>query len=427
MRSGCTQSFKTIQDVLVKPAGPDCNMACSYCFYLKKQSLFHESSVHRMSDAVLEALVRQVMSQAGEQVVFGWQGGEPTLMGLNFFKRVVGLQQQSGRGQSVGNGLQTNGLLLDDRWAQFLSEYSFLVGLSLDGPQHVHDRYRKNCDGCGTWSTVVEKAKLLQDVGVAVNSLSVVNDYSVRFPEEIYASHKQVGLNHMQFIPCVETDLKNLDSAASFSVSSEAYGTFLCQLFDLWLNDFVDGEPTTFVRLFDSMFYLYVGMDPPDCGLKQTCGDYLVVEHNGNVYPCDFFVDPEWRLGNVLEDDLITLLNGDAQFAFGCAKANLPDGCEICEWIQFCYGGCPKDRIRDPRDKGMNHFCTAYKVFYQHADPHFRQLAEDWKRREAEAQALATRTHLEQAGIKVSRNEPCPCGSGLKFKKCCGSSLPANA
>ncbi len=421
MLPGRTESMKTIQDVLVKPAGPDCNMACTYCFYLDKQDLFQESSVHRMSDAVLEALVRQVMSQAGQQVVFGWQGGEPTLMGLDFFKRAVALQQRYGRGQSVGNGLQTNGLLLDATWSSFLSEYSFLVGLSLDGPEHIHDRYRRTSGGKGTWATVTDKAKLLQDAGVAVNALSVVNSYSVQFAEEIYVHHKQAGFDFMQFIPCVETDPAEPTRAASFSVSSEAYGSFLCQLFDLWLNDFVDGKPTTSIRMFESIFHSYVGQVPPDCGLRKQCGDYLVVEHNGDLFSCDFFVEPEWKLGNVLENNLSAVLNSEQQTAFGCLKSKLPGPCETCEWLQYCTGGCTKDRIRDPRDQGLNHFCSAYQTFFKHADPHFHLLAEQWRLREAEGRASAMRTQMEQTGVKVGRNDPCPCGSGRQFKKCCSS------
>jgi len=159
--------------------------------------------------------------------------------------------------------------------------------------------------------------------------------------------------------------------------------------------------------------------------LRKKCGDYLVVEHNGDLFPCDFFVEPQWRLGNVLEDDLTAILNSEQQTDFGCLKSSLPDPCKACEWLRFCAGGCTKDRIRDPRDQGLNHFCSAYRMFFNHADPHFRQLAEDWRLREAEDRARATRAQLDQVGIKVGRNEPCPCGSGFKFKKCCGSSLSA--
>jgi uncharacterized protein len=372
-----------LRDVLIKPAGPDCNLACSYCFYLEKGAMFRESNVHRMSDDVLETLIRQVMGTAGEQVSFGWQGGEPTLMGVDFFQKVVDLQMRYGRGQSVGNGLQTNGILIDQTWADFLSHYQFLVGLSLDGPEHIHDHYRRTRGGRGTWQTVLDAGKRLMDAGVATNALAVVNDYSSRFPEEIYEFHKSNGFSHMQFIPCVETDPANPKMAAPFSVSSESLGEFLCRLFDLWLNDFKNEEPTTFIRFFDSLFYTYVGLIPPDCGLMETCGNYVVVEHNGDVFPCDFFVDPESKLGNVLQDNIADLLNSEQQNRFAKGKADLPSVCRSCPWLSKCYGGCPKDRIRDPHDEGLNHFCMAYQMFFKHADPHYRLMAKAWKQKNA--------------------------------------------
>ncbi len=416
-----------LQDVLVKPAGPDCNMDCGYCFYLEKLGLYPETATHRMSHDVLEVLIRKVMGGATEQVVFSWQGGEPTLMGLDFYRRVVMLQQRFGRGQTVGNGLQTNGLLLDRTWARFLADYRFLVGLSLDGPEHVHDRYRVTAAGRGTWAAVIDAAGVLQDAGVAVNALSVVTDYSAQFPEEIYSHHKELGLDHMQFVPCVETHAENPERAAEFSLTARRYGSFLCRLFDLWLEDFVEGKPTTSVRFFDAILHRYLGQEPPDCTLRRQCGDYLVVEHNGDVFSCDFFVEPKWLLGNVVHDNLQALLNSDRQAAFGCLKSSLPPKCVTCEWLHLCTGGCTKDRIRDPGDHGLNHFCEAYLRFFDHADAGFRRLAEEWRMGETERAEAAVGNRVPFAGPKVGRNEPCPCGSGMKFKKCCGSNRPSTS
>jgi uncharacterized protein len=369
---------KALSSLLIKPAGPDCNLACGYCFYRDKEALFAGTQARRMSDEVLEETIRQALAQNIPAVSFGWQGGEPTLMGLPFFEKAVRLQSRHGRGQSVGNGLQTNGLLLDRRWAAFLRDYQFLVGLSLDGPEHVHDAHRVRTGGQPTWAEAVDRAKMLLDAGVDVNALSVVNSLSARFPDETYGFFKSLGLTYMQFIPCVETDPADPGRAADFSVSGQAYGDFLIRIFDLWRSDFRDGKPTTFIRSFDSLFFLYVDREPPDCVLLPECGTYLVVEHDGGVYACDFFVEERFRLGNVLQGNLVHMLNSARQKEFGAAKADLPPLCRNCEWKRLCRGGCPKDRRRDPRDAGLSHFCAGYKRFFAHADTHFKSLAKSW-------------------------------------------------
>ena len=365
---------------MIKPAGPDCNLSCDYCFYLKKAELFGSKKTHRMTENVLNELVRQAMQQSGREINFIWQGGEPTLMGLEFFKKAVGLQQMYGHGQTVGNGLQTNGLLIDDSWAQFLRSYQWLVGLSLDGPRHVHDHYRKTRPGKGTWKRAVNSAKLLLGAQVAVNALVVVTDYSARFAQEIYEFHKNLGLTHMQFIPCVEADKKNPDSVTPFSVSGEPYSRFLCQLFDLWMDDFTGLTPATSIRFFDSLFYRYLGLTAPECTLLPECGNYVAVEHNGDVFSCDFFVQPEWRIGNVMDLRLSEMLNADKQRDFGHRKANLPNSCGDCRWLGYCRGGCPKDRLRGHGGEKLNHLCLAYRIFFEHADGRFRGLAERWKK-----------------------------------------------
>jgi len=372
---------KILSSILVKPAGPDCNLACGYCFYRDKARVFPGPAVHRMSDAVLEETIRQLLDQRTSEVSIGWQGGEPTLAGLDFFRKAVEFQKAFGRGKTVGNGLQTNGLLLDRDWARFLREYRFLVGLSLDGPAGLHDRFRLKAGGRPTWVETIDRAKLLLDEGVETNALTVVNAETVRHPAEIYGFLKDLGLVHMQFIPCVETDPGDPSTAAPFSSPGGAYGDFLIAVFDLWLADFRDGKPTTFVRFFDSLFYLYAGLEPPECTLLPECGSYLVVEHDGSVYACDFFVEEEWKLGNVLEGRLEHILNSARQTGFGRRKAELPAACLGCEWRALCRGGCPKDRVRDPRDRGLNHFCSGLQAFFAYADPEFKRLAAEWKAR----------------------------------------------
>jgi uncharacterized protein len=412
---------KPINSVLVKPAGPDCNLDCTYCFYLQKSNLFPENKVHRMSEEILEEMVRQVMEQGDQYVTFGWQGGEPTLMGLPFFKRAITLQKKYNHGKIVGNGLQTNGLLIDDQWADFLRDNQFLVGLSLDGPEYIHNQYRLNKGGQGSWKKVLQTAELLLEKGVETNALTVVNDYSVNYPREIYEFHKSLGLTFHQYIPCVETDSADPQKAASFSVNPLAYGKFLCELFDLWWDDFKNGVPTTSIRYFDSVFHTYVGMKAPECTLMQECGVYVVIEHNGNVYSCDFFVEPEWNLGNIMEKRITDMLNSDQQEKFGKLKSDLPQKCRDCQWLSHCWGGCTKDRIRDPRDKNLNHFCESYIEFFEHADSRLRQLADRWQQQNEPApKRPAAEVSESGKSLKVGRNEPCPCGSGKKYKKCCG-------
>jgi len=399
---------RSLQSLLIKPAGPDCNLACTYCFYLEKAGLFADRPVHRMDEAVLEAMIRRALSPASPQFSFGWQGGEPTLMGLDFFRRAVELQEKYGGGRRISNTLQTNGMLIDAAWAAFLKAHRFLVGLSLDGPAHVHNHYRKKRDGSNTWEQVMAAARVMLDHGVEVNALVVVNDYSVNFAKEIYQFHKELGLPWMQFIPCVERDPADPSRPAPFSVSAEAFGEFMMTLFDLWWADLHGLTPATNIRFFDAVFHHYMEVPPPMCTLAEACGDYLVVEHNGDVYPCDFFVEAQHRLGNVMDDDLNTLFQSPQQRAFGRAKSSRHENCQSCPWLRLCWGGCPKDRI-DESAPGLSHLCEGYKLFFAHAHDRFSDLTRRFKAREAAPPPSS-----------IQRNDPCPCGSGRKYKQCCG-------
>jgi uncharacterized protein len=374
---------RPLTSVLIKPTGPDCNLDCTYCFYLEKSALFQQTPVHRMSPEIQEEMIRQVMQQSGDHVSLAWQGGEPTLMGLDFYKRAIELEKKYGHNQMVGNGLQTNGLLLNKEWAAFLKEYDWLVGISLDGPEHIHNKYRLDKGQKGTHKRVEENAIMLQQEGVAANAMCVLTSYSVQFPDELYNYYKSLGYTFMQFIPIVETDKNDPTRAADFSVSAVDYGNFLNRIFDLWLADFKDGQPTTSVRHFESVFHTYVGLEAPECTMMKECGPYVVIEHNGNVYSCDFFVEPKWKLGNIMHDRIVNMLNSKTQQTFGAAKAILPRECRQCTWLRHCYGGCIKDRIKDPEDYRKPRFCATTKMFLKHADPVFKQLAVDWKEQQA--------------------------------------------
>jgi uncharacterized protein len=408
---------KLLNGLLIKPAGSGCNMACDYCFYSGKKSLYPDAGKHRMDDAVLKEMIRQMMLHGESEVSFCWQGGEPTLMGIDFFGRAVDYQMQCGRGKTVGNAIQTNGVLIDRKWADFLFNHRFLTGISIDGPQHVHDRYRRTAGGGTSWEKTRDAATRLLDRGVSVNALSVVNDYSARYPDEIYGFLKEAGLSYMQFIPCVETDPAAPDRAAPYSVSSDDYGRFLCRIFDLWRADFPEaGRPATSIRFFESLLFAYAGIVPPDCSMMEECGVYLVVEHNGDVYSCDFFVTPENRLGNVMNGRLDSMLNSAAQKHFGRQKKSLPPECRNCAYLTLCRGGCPKDRIRDPSDDGMNHFCAAYKMFFNHAGPELQHIVAVYREKQKSGGTI-----VRESSERVGRNQPCPCGSGRKHKKCCGA------
>ena len=380
------QKQRPLTSVLIKPAGPDCNLKCTYCFYLDKSALFPETTSHRMSPEIQEELIRQVMQQSGREVSIAWQGGEPALMGLEFYQRAIDLEIKYGHGKQVGNGFQTNGTLLDREWAKFFKKYDWLIGLSLDGPEHLHDRYRVNKGEQKTWAIVEEKAKMLLEEGVAVNAMCCITDYSADYPEDLYNYYKSLGLTWMQFIPVVETDPTDPSKAAPFSLSAEKYGNFLVKLYDLWRADFVNGAPTTSVRHFESAFYAYVGLESPECTLQKECGPYVVVEHNGNIYSCDFFVEPRHRLGNLRNDKIINMLNSKKQDDFGKAKTLLPRKCRFCPWLSKCFGGCTKDRVKDPADQRLPRFCEAYIQFFEYADADMKMLAKNWMQQQSDLQ-----------------------------------------
>ena len=371
-------SMRLLTSVLIKPAGPDCNMACEYCFYRDKSSLFPESQIHRMSDETLKLTTRQFMGQSNSSISVCWQGGEPTLAGLPFFEKAIEYQERFGQHQRVENSLQTNGLLLNGEWIGFLRANRFLVGLSLDGPEHVHDHYRREVGRLKTAVKVMDTAGRMLDSGIAVNVLVVVNDYSSEFAEEIYVFHKSLGLTFMQFVPCLEPHPNDRTKPAPWSVRPEKYGEFLMTLFDLWIADFSNGKPATFVRFFESLLHKYVGLPAPMCTLMKECGNYVVIEHNGEVYSCDFFVQPEWRLGNIQYDSLVEMLNSPRQLRFGELKSNYRDGCLTCPWFEFCQGGCHRDQLFQAEKGAPGMLCPAYKMFFEYAHQRMARLAADW-------------------------------------------------
>ena len=349
--------------LLIKPAGPDCNLRCTYCFYRQKSGMFPGVKEHRMKESTLERLIVQGLEAGRDLAQFSWQGGEPTLMGLDFFRRVVDIQgAHIGPGQVVTNALQTNATLLDRKWAELLREYNFLVGVSLDGPAGLHDHYRRDEKKVGSHARVIQNMRMLLEEGVEVNILTLVNDRNVREPDRVYDFLLETGVKHFQFVPCVEPGPSG--TPAFYSISPEDYGSFLCRLFDRWMDSPMDIS----IRDFDDLMMTYQGQPPNTCIVQPRCGGYFLVEHNGDVFPCDFFVLPKWKLGNVNETPLSELRASAKLAEFGDQKAALSDECRECAWLRFCYGGCLKHRtVLGGSFSDPTYFCRAYKKLFEHA------------------------------------------------------------
>lgn len=401
--------------LLVKPASADCNLRCEYCFYLEHCSFYPEVSKHRMSDDVLEQMVRSYMQTGQPTYQFGWQGGEPTLMGLRFFERIVEFQQKHGRsGSAVANGLQTNGTLIDDELARHLAQYHFLVGISIDGPRELHDKHRLNSRGRGSHADVLRGVDCLTRNHVEFNTLTLVNDANVRVPSEVYHYLCELGSLHHQYIVCVEPDAQR--QLLPFSVTGAQWGEFLCSIFDTW---YPHDTRRVSVRLFDAVLALLVDGVRNICPFGQDCRQYFVVEYNGDIYPCDFFVEKRLRLGNVATDSWHAMLQSPVYRDFGKQKRQWNSKCETCEFAWICSGDCLKHRLctggGDPTR--LSPLCEGWRMFYQHTLPRFRTLAQQVisERR----QAMPADGPVE--GVRApGRNDPCSCGSGRKYKKCCG-------
>jgi serine-type anaerobic sulfatase-maturating enzyme len=405
--------------LLVKPASFGCNLRCTYCFYLVKENIY--SGQHMMTDAVLEQMISSFMAVPMPNYSFGWQGGEPTTMGLDFFERAIELMQQYGvSGKAVSNGLQTNGTLLDDKWGKFLHKYNFLVGISIDGPAIIHDQNRLTVNGDGSHKSVMRGLDVLKRHNVEHNVLTLVNSANVKHPLEVYAYLKSLGLNYHQYVECVEFDEKN--ELMPFAVKPEQWGEFLCQIFDEWYKN--DARKVS-VRLFDSILVKMVDKHANVCAMADDCRQYFVVENNGDVYPCDFFVTPELKLGNILNDDWKSLYESQLYVDFGERKSQRNDKCGQCPYLSLCAGCCQKNRPGHGSIPGqLSALCHGWEIFYQHTLPRFKILAneiirerQEYQRQEMQNRAMAAN---QQRQPQVAKNAPCPCGSGKKFKQCCG-------
>ena len=395
--------------LLIKPASADCNLRCEYCFYI--DHLENGKKSPRMSDEVLKIMISSYMrTNQNNNYSFGWQGGEPTLMGLKFFEKVVELQKKYGPpGAAVSNGVQTNGTLITKEMAKFFADYKFLLGVSLDGPSYLHDFYRKTLGQKPTHSLVMRGIDLLKKFNVDFNILILVNNKTVNKAKEIYQYFKSQGFFYHQYIPCVEYD--NNNKPQPYSITGEEWGNFLCELFDEWIKDDMNRIS---IRLFDSILEYLVYRRYNVCYMQKNCCQYFVVEYDGNVYPCDFFVRKDLVLGNVKTGTWEDFLKSPVYHRFGRQKAIWNKLCNTCPYIDFCNGDCQKFRIGDNQSSRiLSVLCKGWKKFYTHTLPKFNLIAEKIR------VDYNITSSVQSKPKKIGRNDPCPCGSGKKYKNCC--------
>ncbi|MEZ5354903.1 MAG: anaerobic sulfatase maturase [Bryobacteraceae bacterium] len=350
-----------ITSLLIKPASAVCNLDCSYCFYLDREADPYKSlPARRMTFDTLERLVDTYLFYSYPNSTFAFQGGEPTLAGLDFFTKLVELQQRFGRdGQNVSNALQTNGMLLDDNWAQLFHSYNWLLGVSLDGPEDINDMYRFNKAGRGTWKQVMKGIECLNKNKVDFNILCVLSQANVEKPKEIYNFYKSIGIDNIQYIPLAEFNKDG--TRMPFTITAEQYGRFLVETFDLWWPD----RRKVRIRFFDNIAEAVAGMRPGSCTMHETCDSYVVVEYNGDVYPCDFFVESGWKLGNAGLDSWSEIARRTRRYNFAQKKTLSHPECQVCDYQSICHGGCPKFR-EGPHGQfeDLDYFCQAYKMIY---------------------------------------------------------------
>lgn len=377
--------------VMLKPAGAHCNLACKYCYYLEKNKLYPTAQRHLMSDEMLEQFTREyIEAQTMNQVLFTWHGGEPLLRSIDFYRKALSLQQKYAGGRRIDNVIQTNGTLLTDEWCEFFAQNHWLVGISIDGPQPDHDHYRLTAAGKPSWKKVMQGIKLLKKHGVEWNAMAVVNAYNANHPLEFYRFFKENGCQFLQFTPIVERLTRHEDgrtlasladkdeiSLSEASVTPEQWGYFLCAIFDEWVRKDVG---KIFVEIFDCTLANWMGISPGICAYSKECGHAGVIEHNGDVYSCDHFVFPEYKLGNIRDHSLIDMLYGEQQQEFSRLKhSSLPRQCKECDMEFACHGECPKNRFMKDKygDSGLNYLCPGYYHYYQHVAPYMDYMKQE--------------------------------------------------
>jgi len=406
--------------VFAKPTGALCNLECQYCYYLKKEHLYQNDESFVMPDDILEEyIVQHITASPGQVINFSWHGGEPTLLGLDYFRKILILQRKhQPPDRRITNGMQTNGTLIDEEWCRFLAKAGFSVGLSLDGPEEMHDRYRVTKGNKPTFRQAMRGYELLRQHQISCDILCVVHALNVTHPGMVYQFFKHIKAQYIGFLPLVEHRPGTESGVSDRSVSAESWGSFLCTIFDEWLRLDIGRVK---VQIVEEAARAAFGQEQSLCIFRKTCGEIPVIEHNGDFFSCDHYVDNEHRLGNVRDTSLVEVLESPSQKAFGEAKFDaLPSFCLACEVLATCNGGCPKDRFIQTPDgqEGLNYLCTGYKRFFNHCRPFVTELAK-LLRRPLEEPPPQIQNSSGKSTANHGRNAPCPCGSGKKYKKCC--------
>ena len=416
---------ETSQDfqVFVKPVSAQCNMACHYCYYLDKEQIYPDRSDLRMPDDLLETYIfEHIHYSNGSPALFSWHGGEPTLAGLDFFRKAVKIQKKyRAENQEIFNGIQTNGTLLNENWARFLGSERFTVGLSMDGPEELHNRYRYSKNHRPTFRKTMDGLHLLKKFGVQTEILCVVNQNNVHHPSKVYSFFKGLDIPYLTFLPLVERDLASSRMVTDASVDSLAFGHFLSTIYDEWVEHDIGSVK---IQIIEEATRTAFKQDHTLCIFKKTCGGVPALEYNGDFYSCDHYVDSGHRIGNIRKTPLGPLLQDPRQRTFGQAKwDSLPGFCRKCEVLSMCHGECPRNRFIESPDgePGLNYLCRGYRYFFNHIRPFVDEVARVWRQQNepvSERRRMDIPVSSASSG-KPGRNDPCPCGSGRKFKNCC--------
>jgi uncharacterized protein len=426
-------------NIMLKPVGPVCNLDCTYCYYLEKKNLYPDNTLFRLSDELLEKFIREyIESQQVPVVTFVWQGGEPSILGVDYYRKAVELQKKYANGKTIENSFQTNGTFLTEEFCQFFKENNFLLGISIDGPQHLHDHYRKDNQGRPTWAKVMKGIEMLRKHGVEFNTLSVVNRKTSKEPLAVYNFLKDIGSTFMQFIPIVERKATITPDdgitlvphsytgearVTEWSVLPEDYGQFLITIFNQWVRTDVGRY---YVQMFDVTLANWAGAMPGLCVFSESCGTAAVMEHNGDVFCCDHYVYDDYFLGNMHDTPLNEMMGSTRQALFGQEKkTRLTAHCRSCSVRFACHGDCPKHRFTSsPQgEPGLSYLCESYKMFFTHVKPYMDFMTTELKAQRPPANVMhwiRRREEQQQAPkqVKTGRNDPCPCGSGRKYKQC---------